>query len=83
MSFITGKIIVAQTQLNNSQTHSASISSVEKFKEYMEKTPQEILFEEFLKRHKLTEEEFMQLSSDEKESLFKKFEDELKQKAGV
>lgn len=65
----------SQNQVSGAQT------AVEKFKDFMEKTPEEIMFESFLKRNDLTPEEFEKLSPEKKEALMTEFEEELRARA--
>jgi len=72
----------AQTNKNNISAN-ANKTSAQSFLEFMEKSPEKMLFESFLKKNNLTEEAFNQLPLQQKQELLKEFEEEMKREVGL
>ena len=83
VSTIVGNTATSTNQSSSNKPVTNSQSSEKKFLEYMEKTPEEFMFEAFLERHDLTKEEFQKLSPEDQESLLKEFKEEMRAKAGL
>jgi len=74
---------VAANQSVSNQTASANKTAAQSFKEFMEKSPQEMIFESFLKKNSLTKEQFEALSFEQKQEVLQDFEEEMKRKVGL
>jgi len=71
---------VASTTGQSKQTEQMGQTSAKKFLEFMEKTPEEMLFDSFLKKNNLTQEQFDRLSLEDREELLKQFKEEIMNK---
>ena len=70
----------AVSSVSTEEDEEETSAAVEKFLEYMSKTPEERYFEAFLKSKGMTQEDFDALDPEDKEALVTEFEEAVKQR---